>query len=162
MLRGPVFYDSGSRMAHAYFPTTSIISKLYLTENGDSNEIALLGREGIISSSLFIGGALTHGRAVLQSMGHGYRIQAQLQLLGFNRAGPVHHLLLRCRQALIRQMTQTAVCNRHHTLHQQLCRCLLLILDRLDGAERMTTQESMARMLGVRREGVTKAMRACR
>ena len=156
---GQVLYDSGSRMTHAYFPTTSIISKLYLTENGDSTEIALVGREGIVGSSLFMGGALTYGRAVVQSTGHGYRIPAHLLMLEFNRAGPVLHLLLRYTQALITQMAQTAVCNRHHTLHQQLCRRLLLIMDRLDGNELMTTQESMARMLGVRREGVTKAMR---
>lgn len=159
---GQQLYDSGRRMTHAYFPTTSIVSELYLTENGDSTEIAVIGREGVVGTSLFMGGVKTPSRAVVQCAGHGYRIKAHLLLLEFNRAGPALHLLLRYTQALITQMGQTAACNRHHTLHQQLCRRLLLILDRLDGNEWLMTQEMMARMLGVRREGVTKAMREMR
>ena len=153
-----VLYDSGSRMTHAYFPTNSIVSMLYLTESGASTELAMMGRESMVGISLIMGGAVTSGRAVVQSAGRGYRIQANLLIQEYNRAGPVLHLMLRYTQALMTQMSQTAVCIRHHTLHQQLCRRLLLMLDRLDGNQLVMTQESMSRMLGVRREGVTKAM----
>ena len=145
-------------MTHAYFPTTCIVSMLYLIENGNSTEIAVIGREGIVGISLFMGGIATPGRAVVQRAGQGYRIRANQLMLEFNRAGSALRLLLRYTQALITQMSQTAVCNRHHTLHQQLCRRFLLLLDRLDGNELEMTQQSIASMLGVRREGVTKAM----
>jgi hypothetical protein len=136
------------------FPTTSIVSLLYVMENGSSAEIAVVGNEGIVGISLFMGGESTPSRAVVQSAGDGYRLKAQMIKEEFNRA-PVLHLLLRYTQALITQMAQTAVCNRHHSLDQQLCRWLLLSLDRLRGDELVMTQELIANMLGVRREGVT-------
>lgn len=154
---GRVLYESGSKMTHVYFPTTSIVSLLYVMEDGSSAEIAVVGREGIVGISLFMGGASTPSRAVVQSAGWGYRLQASLMMQEFNRAGPVLHLLLRYTQALITQMAQTAVCNRHHSLDQQLCRWLLLSLDRLNSNELVMTQELIANMLGVRREGVTEA-----
>ena len=154
---GKVLYESGSKMSHVYFPTTSIVSLLYVMEDGASAEIAVVGHEGIVGISLFMGGSSTPSRAVVQSAGMGYRLQASLMMQEFNRAGPVLHLLLRYTQALITQMAQTAVCNRHHSLDQQLCRWLLLSLDRLSGNELMMTQELIANMLGVRREGVTEA-----
>ena len=154
---GKVLYESGSRMTHVYFPVTSIVSLLYVMEDGSSAEIAVVGREGLVGISLFMGGASTPSRAVVQSAGAGFRLQASLMMQEFNRAGPVLHLLLRYTQALITQMSQTAVCNRHHSLDQQLCRWLLLSLDRLDGNELVMTQELIANMLGVRREGVTAA-----
>jgi CRP-like cAMP-binding protein len=135
----------------------SIISLLYVMENGASAEIAVVGNEGLVGVSLFMGGESTPSRAVVQSAGHGFRLKAQLMKDEFNRAGPVLHLLLRYTQALITQMAQTAVCNRHHSLDQQLCRWLLLSLDRLQGNELVMTQELIANMLGVRREGVTEA-----
>ncbi len=154
---GKVLYESGSRLSHVYFPTTAIVSLLYLMEDGASAEIAVVGFEGLIGISLFMGGESTTSRAVVQSAGYGFRLKASTMMLEFNRAGPVMHLLLRYTQALISQMTQTAVCNRHHSLDQQLCRWLLLSLDRLPGNELAMTQELIANMLGVRREGVTEA-----
>ena len=154
---GQVLYESGSVESHVYFPTTAIISLLYVMENGSSAEIAVVGNEGIVGISLFMGGGSTPSRAVVQSAGKGYRLNAKSMKDEFNRAGPVLHLLLRYTQALITQMAQTAVCNRHHSLDQQLCRWLLLSLDRLQGNDLVMTQELIANMLGVRREGVTAA-----
>ena len=154
---GEVLYESGSTLTHVYFPTTAIVSLLYVMENGASAEIAVVGNEGIVGISLFMGGGSTPSRAVVQSAGQGYRLDAQAMKDEFDRAGPVLHLLLRYTQALITQMAQTAVCNRHHSLDQQLCRWLLLSLDRLPGNELVMTQELIANMLGVRREGVTEA-----
>lgn len=154
---GQVLYESGRTMSHVYFPCSSIVSLLFVTENGASAEIALVGNEGIVGISLFMGGESTPSRAVVQSAGEGFRLKAQTMKEEFDRAGPVLHLLLRYTQALITQMTQTAVCNRHHSLDQQLCRWLLLSLDRLQGNELVMTQELIANMLGVRREGVTEA-----
>ena len=153
---GLVIYESGSTLSHVYFPTTSIVSLLYVMENGASAEIAVVGNEGVVGISLFMGGESTPSRAVVQSAGEGYRLRAATIKDDFNRA-PVLHLLLRYTQALITQMAQTAVCNRHHSLDQQLCRWLLLSLDRLQGNELSMTQELIANMLGVRREGVTEA-----
>ena len=153
---GEVLYESGTTLSHVYFPTTAIISLLYVMENGASAEIAVVGNEGIVGISLFMGGESTSSRAVVQSAGKGFRLKAQLMKQEFNRAGPVLHLLLRYTQALITQMSQTAVCNRHHSLDQQLCRWLLLSLDRLEGNQLVMTQELIANMLGVRREGVTE------
>jgi CRP-like cAMP-binding protein len=153
---GYVLYESGGALAHVYFPTTAIISLLYVMENGASAEIAVVGNEGIVGVSLFMGGESTPSRAVVQSAGHGFRLKANTMKEEFDRAGPVLHLLLRYTQALITQMAQTAVCNRHHTLDQQLCRWLLLSLDRLQGNQLVMTQELIANMLGVRREGVTE------
>src|SRR5271163_3455030 len=154
---GHVLYESGVTLSHVYFPTSAIVSLLYVMENGASAEIAVAGNEGIVGISLFMGGESTSSRAVVQSAGDGYRLKAQMMKNEFNRAGPVLHLLLRYTQALITQMSQTAVCNRHHSLDQQLCRWLLLSLDRLEGDELVMTQELIANMLGVRREGVTES-----
>ena len=154
---GDVLYESGSRLSHIYFPTDSIVSLLYVMEDGASAEIAVVGNEGIVGVSLFMGGETTPSRAVVQSAGHAYRLKAQLLKQEFNRTGPMMHLLLRYTQALITQMAQTAVCNRHHSVDQQLCRWLLLSLDRLPSNELTMTQELIANMLGVRREGVTEA-----
>ena len=154
---GQVLYESGSRLAHVYFPTTSIVSLLYVMEDGASAEIAVVGNEGIVGISLFMGGESTPSRALVQSAGKGLRLRADVMLQEFNRAGPVLHLLLHYTQALITQMAQTAVCNRHHSVDQQLCRWLLLSLDRLDTNDLVMTQELIANMLGVRREGVTEA-----
>src|SRR6202171_6290582 len=138
---GQVLYESGNTLSHVYFPTTAIVSLLYVMENGASAEIAVVGNEGIVGISLFMGGESTSSRAVVQSAGMGFRLKAQMMKEEFNRAGPVLHLLLRYTQALITQMSQTAVCNRHHSLDQQLCRWLLLSLDRLDGNQLTMTQE---------------------
>jgi len=154
---GQVMYESGRELSHVYFPTTAIVSLLYVMEDGASAEIAVVGHEGIVGISLFMGGGSTPSRAVVQSAGEGYRLRASAMKEEFNRAGPVMHVLLRYTQALITQMAQTAVCNRHHSLDQQLCRWLLLSLDRLEGTELVMTQELIANMLGVRREGVTEA-----
>ena len=154
---GKVLYEPGVRLTHVYFPTTSIVSLLYVMEDGASAEIAVVGDDGLVGISLFMGGESTTNRAVVQSAGLGFRLKANLLMLEFNRAGPVLHLLLRYTQALITQMAQTAVCNRHHSLDQQLCRWLLLSLDRLPSNELIMTQELIANMLGVRREGVTEA-----
>ena len=154
---GEVLYESGNMLGHVYFPTTAIVSLLYVMEDGASAEIAVVGNEGIVGISLFMGGGSTPSRAVVQSAGAGLRLRAQILKDEFNRNGAVLHLLLRYTQALITQMAQTAVCNRHHSLDQQLCRWLLLSLDRLQGNELVMTQELIANMLGVRREGVTEA-----
>jgi CRP-like cAMP-binding protein len=154
---GQVLYESGNTLSHVYFPNTSIVSLLYVMEDGASAEIAVVGNEGIVGISLFMGGGSTPSRAVVQSAGAGLRLRAQILKDEFNKNGPVLHLLLRYTQALITQMAQTAVCNRHHSLDQQLCRWLLLSLDRLHGNELVMTQELIANMLGVRREGVTEA-----
>ncbi|MEO7271797.1 MAG: Crp/Fnr family transcriptional regulator [Vicinamibacterales bacterium] len=154
---GLVLYEAGGPLSHVYFPTTAIVSLLYVLENGSSAEIAVVGSEGVVGISLFMGGASTPSRAVVQSAGAGCRLAATPMMVEFNRAGPVLHLLLRYTQALITQMAQTAVCNRHHSLDQQLCRWLLLSLDRLPSSELVMTQELIANMLGVRREGVTEA-----
>ena len=154
---GGVLYESGAHMGYLYFPTTSIVSLLYVMENGASAEIAITGNEGLVGISLFMGGESTPSRAVVQSAGHGYRLKAKILKREFALGGELQHLALRFTQALITQMAQTAVCNRHHALEQQLCRLLLLSLDRLPGNELNMTQELMANMLGVRREGVTEA-----
>jgi CRP-like cAMP-binding protein len=154
---GDALYESGGRLQHVYFPTTSIISLLYVMEDGASAEIAVVGNEGILGVSLFMGGETTPSRAVVQSAGWGYRLHSQILKSEFNRGGPMMRLLLRYTQALITQMSQTAVCNRHHSVEQQLCRWLLLSLDRLPSNELTMTQELIANMLGVRREGVTEA-----
>ena len=153
---GMVLYESGSILSHVYFPATSIISLLYVMEDGDSAEIAVVGNEGVVGISIFMGGGSTPSRAVVQSAGHGFRLKADFMRDEFQRNGPVMHLFLRYTQALITQMAQTAVCNRHHSLDQQLCRWLLLSMDRLHGNELVMTQELIANMLGVRREGVTE------
>jgi CRP-like cAMP-binding protein len=154
---GQVLYESGSTLGHVYFPTTAIVSLLYVMQNGASAEIAVVGREGIVGVALFMGGESTPSRAVVQSAGHGFRLQAKAVKREFEASPAVMHLLLRYTQALITQMAQTAVCNRHHSLDEQLCRWLLLSLDRLSGSELHMTQELIANMLGVRREGVTEA-----
>ncbi len=154
---GQVMYESGCTLSHVYFPTTAIVSLLYVMEDGSSAEIAVAGSEGVVGISLFMGGESTTSRAVVQSAGEGWRLSARAVKQEFDRAGPVMHLLLRYTQALITQMAQTAVCNRHHSLDQQLCRWLLLSLDRLTGDDLVMTQELIANMLGVRREGVTEA-----
>jgi CRP-like cAMP-binding protein len=154
---GEVLYESGGRLKHVYFPTNSIVSLLYVMQDGASAEIAVVGNEGILGISLFMGGETTPSRAVVQSEGDGYRLRAEHLKQEFNRAGPMMHLLLRYTQALITQMSQTAVCNRHHSVDQQLCRWLLMSLDRLASDELTMTQELIANMLGVRREGVTEA-----
>ena len=156
---GQVLYESRSTLSHIYFPTTAIVSLLYVMENGASAEIAVVGQEGLVGISLFMGGESTPSRAVVQSAGAAYRMTAETIKTEFNQFGPVMHLLLRYTQALITQMAQTAVCNRHHSLDQQLCRWLLLSLDRLKGNQLVMTQELIANMLGVRREGVTEAAR---
>ncbi len=153
---GEVLYEPGIVLSYVYFPITAIVSLLYVMENGASAEIAVVGNEGLVGISLFMGGESTPSRAVVQSAGVGCRLKSQLMKEEFSKSGPVLHLLLRYTQALITQMAQTAVCNRHHSLDQQLCRWLLLSLDRLKGDELVMTQELIANMLGVRREGVTE------
>jgi len=154
---GEVLYEPGAKLRYVYFPTTSIISLLYVMENGASAEIAIVGNEGLLGISLFMGGGTTPSRAVVQSAGHAYRLRADMIKTEFERFGPTMHLLLLYTQALITQMAQTAVCNRHHSIDQQLCRWLLLSMDRLPTNELSMTQELIANMLGVRREGVTEA-----
>lgn len=159
---GDVLYESGIQMHHVYFPTDSIVSLLYVMEDGATAEIAMVGNEGVVGISLFMGGETTPSRAVVQSAGHAYRLTSQalkdeFDRVGGRRSGALHNLLLRYAQALLTQMAQTAVCNRHHSLDQQLCRWLLLSLDRLLVNELIMTQELIANMLGVRREGVTEA-----
>jgi CRP-like cAMP-binding protein len=154
---GWAVYESGGRLGYVYFPTTSIVSLLYVMENGASAEIAITGNEGLIGIALFMGGESTPNRAVVQSAGSGYRLKSSVLQEEFALGGELQRLALRFTQALITQMSQTAVCNRHHTLEQQLCRWLLLSLDRLPGNEVLMTQELIANMLGVRREGVTEA-----
>jgi CRP-like cAMP-binding protein len=157
MSLGQVIYEAGDRLSHVYFPATSIVSLLYVLENGASAEIAVVGNEGLIGIALFMGGETTSGRAVVQSAGRAYRLDAGVLKEEFHRAGAVQRLLLRYTQALITQMAQTAVCNRHHSIDQQLCRWLLLSIDRLPSNELTMTQELIANMLGVRRAGVTEA-----
>jgi CRP-like cAMP-binding protein len=157
MRLGDTLCESGAPMRYVYFPTTAIVSLLYVTENGASAEVAVVGNEGIVGVSLFLGGETTTSRAVVQSAGHAYRLKGPLLKDAFFRAGPMLRVLLRYAQALLTQMAQTAVCNRHHTVDQQLCRWLLLSLDRLSSNELAMTQELIANMLGVRREGVTEA-----
>ena len=152
-----VLYESGGKQGYVYFPTKGIVSLLYVLADGASAEIAVTGREGLVGVSLFMGGGSTPSRAVVQSAGHAYRLSAKAMKKQFDRGGDLHHLLLLYTQALITQMTQTAVCNRHHNIDQQLCRWLLLSLDRLSGDDLRMTQELIANMLGVRREGVTAA-----
>jgi len=157
MKLGDVLYEPGIKLRYVYFPTTAIVSLLQVLANGASAEIAVVGREGVLGISLFMGGETTPSRAVVQSAGQAYRMKAQRLKDEFARFGPLMHLLLRYTQALIAQMSQTAVCNRHHSVDQQLCRWLLLSLDRLASDELAMTQELIANMLGVRREGVTEA-----
>jgi CRP-like cAMP-binding protein len=154
---GHVLYESGDTMRHVYFPTTAIVSLLYVMEDGASAEIAIVGNEGIVGISLFMGGETTPSRAIVQSAGQAYRVPGQYLKDEFFRAGPLQRLLLRYTQALITQMAQTAVCNRHHSVEQQLCRWLLMSLDRLASNALTMTQELIANMLGVRREGVTES-----
>jgi CRP-like cAMP-binding protein len=154
---GWVVNESGRPQRHVYFPTTSIISLLYVLEDGSSAEIAVAGNDGVIGIALFMGGETTPSRAVVQSAGYGYRLRASVLKNEFGQGGALQYLLLRYTQALITQMAQTAVCNRHHSVEQQLCRWLLLSLDRLPSNKLSMTQELIANMLGVRREGVTAA-----
>jgi CRP-like cAMP-binding protein len=154
---GKVLYESDLVLRHVYFPVDSIVSLLYVMADGASAEIAVVGNDGVVGVSLFMGGETTPSRAVVQSAGDAYRLEGGVLKSEFNRAGAMQHLLVRYTQALLTQMAQTAVCNRHHTLDQQLCRWLLLSLDRLPSNELIMTQELIANMLGVRREGVTEA-----
>jgi CRP-like cAMP-binding protein len=154
---GEVLYESGGELLYVYFPTNCIVSLLYVMENGASAEIAVVGNDGIIGVALFMGGKTMPNRAVVQSAGYAYRLRGHLLMQEFNRYGKLLHLLLRYTQALLTQMAQTAVCNRHHSVDQQLCRWLLLSLDRLQSDTLTMTQELIANMLGVRREGVTEA-----
>jgi CRP-like cAMP-binding protein len=153
---GQVMYESGSTLSHVYFPTTAIVSLLYVMHNGESAEIAVVGNEGVVGVSLFMGGESTASRARVQSAGGAFRLTAPLMKEEFYRAGPVLHLLLRYTQALMTQMVQTAACNKHHSLDQQLCRWLLLSLDRLQGTQMQMTRELIANMLGVRPETATE------
>lgn len=154
---GKVLYEAGDKMRYVYFPTDAIVSLLYVMESGSSAEISVVGNEGLVGISLFMGGESTSSRAVIQSGGTGYRLLGQRLIDEFNRHGQLMSLVLRYTQALITQMAQTAVCNRHHSIEQQLCRWLLLSLDRLPTNHLIMTQELIANMLGVRREGVTEA-----
>jgi CRP-like cAMP-binding protein len=154
---GQMLYEPGEQLRHAYFPTTSIVSLHYVTESGASAETAGVGNEGMVGISLFMGGDTTPSSAVVQTAGHAYRLERHLLKREFDRAGLLQRLLLRYTQALMTQMSQTAACNRHHTVEQQLCRWLLLTLDRVSARELIMTQELVASMLGVRREGVTEA-----
>ena len=157
MLLGDTLAASSGEVEHAYFPTTAVVSLRYVLESGDSTEIASVGSDGVLGISLFMGSASKPNHAVVQTGGHGYRLKSRLLAEEFNRPGPVQRLLLLYTQALLTQMAQTAVCNRHHSLDQQLCRWLLLTLDRSPTHELTTTQELIANMLGVRREGITEA-----
>jgi CRP-like cAMP-binding protein len=154
---GQILYEPGSQLQHAYFPTTAIVSLHYVTESGASAETAGVGNEGVVGIALFMGGDTTPSSAVVQTAGHGYRLERGKLMEEFNRGGLMLRLLLRYTQALITQMNQTAACNRHHSLEQQLCRWLLLTLDRLPSNELVMTQELVASMLGVRREGITES-----
>lgn len=157
LLLGNVLCESGAKLDYVFFPTTAIISIHYLLENGGSSEIAGVGNEGMLGVSLFMGGQTTPSRAIIQTGGFGYRLPARVLIEEFDRGGPAMRLLLRYTQALLTHMSQTSVCNRHHTVEQQLCRWLLLTLDRLGDKELTMTQELISHMLGVRREGVTEA-----
>ena len=157
MLLGETLYDPGGKLQHVYFPTTAIVSLLYVMESGVSAEIAGVGNEGVLGISLFMGGDTTPSSAVVQTAGHGYRLREKLLKEEFSRGGLMQRLLLRYTQALVTQMFQTGACNRHHSIEQQLCRWLLLTLDRLPANELVMTQELVASALGVRREGITEA-----
>lgn len=157
MKLGDMLYEPGGQLQHAYFPTTSIVSLHYVTESGGSAEAAGVGNEGVVGVSLFMGGNTTPSSAVVQTAGHAYRMERNVLLEEFNRAGLLQRLMLRYTQALITQIMQTAACNRHHSVEQQLCRWLLLTIDRIPAAELVMTQELIASMLGVRREGITEA-----
>ncbi len=157
MALGEILYEPGGQLRHAYFPTTAIVSLHYVMESGASTETAGVGNEGVVGVALFMGGDTTSSSAVVQTAGHAYRLERHLLVQEFNRAGLLQRLLLRYTQALITQMAQTAACNRHHSVEQQLCRWLLLTLDRLPSNELTMTQELVASMLGVRREGITEA-----
>lgn len=157
MKLGEMLYEPGGQLQHAYFPTTAIVSLHYVTESGGSAEAAGVGNEGVVGVSLFMGGNTTPSSAVVQTAGHAYRMERSVLLEEFNRAGLMQRLLLRYTQALITQIMQTAACNRHHSVEQQLCRWLLLTIDRVPSAELIMTQELIASMLGVRREGITEA-----
>ena len=154
---GEMLYEPGGQLAHAYFPTTAIVSLHYVMESGASAESAGVGNEGVVGVSLFMGGETTPSSAVIQTAGHAYRLAGLFLKEEFNRSGLMQRLLLRYTQALLTQMSQTAACNRHHSVEQQLCRWLLLTLDRLPSNELIMTQELVASMLGVRREGITEA-----
>jgi CRP-like cAMP-binding protein len=154
---GTVLYDSDAQLSHVYFPTTAVVSLLYVLNDGSSAEVAVVGNEGIIGVSLFLGGGSTRSRAVVQNAGEGFRLMAKILMDEFRLGGQTQYLLLRYTQALITQMSQTAVCNRRHSLDQQLCRWLLLSLDRLPSNQLLLTQDLIAKMLGVRREGITEA-----
>ena len=157
MLLGQVLYEPGEQLRHAFFPTTSIVSLHYVTESGSSSEIAGVGNEGMVGVSLFMGGNTTPSAAVVQTAGHAYQLDRHLLLQEFNRGGVLQRLLLRYTQSLITQMGQNSACNRHHSVEQQLCRWLLVTLDRIPSGQLVMTQELVASMLGVRREGVTEA-----
>lgn len=157
MLLGQILYEPGAQMQHAYFPTTSIVSLHYVMATGASAETAGVGNEGVVGIALFMGGNSTPSSAVVQTAGHAYRLESRLLKREFSRANLMQRLLLRYTQALITQMMQTAACNRHHSVEQQLCRWLLLTLDRVPSGQFVMTQELVARMLGVRREGITEA-----
>ena len=154
---GEMLYEPGGQLQHAYFPTTAIVSLHYVMESGASAETAGVGNEGVVGVSLFMGGDTTPSSAVVQTAGHAYRLEDRFLKEEFNRAGVMQRLLLRYTQALITQMTQTAACNRHHSVEQQLCRWLLLTLDRLPSNELIMTQELVGSMLGVRREAIAEA-----
>ena len=157
MLRGEMLYESGEQLEHAYFPTTSIVSLQYVTESGAPAEIAGVGNEGVVGVSLFMGGDTTPSSAVVQTAGHAYRLERRLLKQEFDRDGPIRDLLLRYTMALIAQMSQTVACNRYHSVEQQLCRWLLVTLDRIPSGQFVMTQELVGRILGVRREGITQA-----
>jgi CRP-like cAMP-binding protein len=157
MALGDVLYAPGGTPSHVFFPTSAIVSLLYVMENGASAEIAVVGNEGLVGIALFMGGESTSSQAVVQAAGAGYRLKASVLMQEFNRGGPVLHLLLRYTQALITQMAQTSVCNRHHAVDQQLCRWLLLTLDRLRSSDLVMTQELLSNILGVRRASITEA-----
>lgn len=157
---GEVLYEYGAQLSHVYFPTTAIVSLHYVLENGASSEFAGVGNEGVLGLSLLMGGNTTPSRAIVQTTGHGYRLKKQVLIDEFNYGGEIQQLLLRYTQARMTQVSQTAVCNRHHAVEQQLCRWLLLTVDRLPSDELVMTQEQIANMLGVRREGITEA--ACK
>jgi CRP-like cAMP-binding protein len=157
LLLGDTLYEPGGQLQHVYFPTTAIVSLLYIMESGVSAEMAGVGNEGVLGISLFMGGETTPSSAVVQTAGHGYRLPGRVLKTEFNRGGPLQRLLLRYTQALVTQMFQTGACNRHHSIEQQLCRWLLLTLDRMPTNELIMTQELVANALGVRREGVTEA-----
>ena len=157
MQLGEILYEPGGQLQHAYFPTTAIVSLHYVTESGASAEIAGVGNEGVVGVALFMGGDITPSSAVVQTAGHAYRLERRLLKQEFDRAGPALYLLLRYTQALITQIAQTSVCNRHHSVDQQLCRWLLMTLDRIPSGQLVMTQELVASMLGVRREGITEA-----